>query len=110
MSAGYRQGGVPRVLRTSIDTTGREVPVGRAINDPKVGVYKFTSQYLQITNTDANACRIYFLEEDFSEDEHYIELAASGGVWEGPAELVRFWAKSQVGASVLQIVAFQRLG
>ena len=92
------RGGIPRVFRASIPTTGRP-------HDPK-----FTSKFLQISNEGANVLRVYFTKEDFDADANYIALAATIGFYEGPAEVQTVWFRAVAGATDVVAIFYQRRG
>ena len=108
MSVMTVRGGVPRIQRVTVNSTGRRFTPNGGHTDPSVGRYNFTTEYIQIRNVGANPVNVFFLEEDFSNDVNYIAIAASGS-WEGPAELNAYWMKSASGTTV-EVVAFQRRG
>ena len=79
------RGGIPRVQRLTVDTTGAAVAPPFPVN------------YIQIRNLGAEVVRISFTTEDFAaapSEPNYRTLAATASpedaasVWEGPAEMV----------------------
>lgn len=92
------RGGIPRVFRATIDASGRA-------HDPR-----FTSKYLQVSNEGGTVLRIYFTEEDFTADANYLELAATTGFFEGPAEVQKVWFRAVVGPTNVVAVFYQRRG
>ena len=109
MSVVQTRGGIPYVLRDTIDDTGRKVRL------------PFHIAYLKIRNkgTEGNV-RIYFTEADYIADERYVEVPNASalspyGEWEGPVETTagdheHLWVKSDVGDNAIELVAFQRRG
>ena len=96
------RGGVPRVFRASIDTTGRKHR------------FSFTSKWLKL-RVAINPCRVYFTKEDFDADEGYVVVPvpsaqAPHGEWEGPVEADEIWLRGDGGSSDVELVAFQRRG
>jgi hypothetical protein len=108
MNAVQLRGGVPSVLRESVDVTGR------AYNFP------FPIWHLKMRNGGANVVRCYFTAEDFVADANYVVLPVASatfpyGEWEGPVEADKFcefsiWLKAIGGSSAVEIVGFQRRG
>lgn len=97
------RGGIPRVVRATIDTTGRKVKL------------PFFTGYVVARNKGANVIRMYFLEQDFDDDANYVELpvaaaTAPHGEWVGPAEADDLWFRGVVGSSDLELTVFQRRG
>lgn len=92
------RGGVPDVFRATIDTTGRDH-----------GIASFT-HFLQISNEGANDLRVYFTQEDFANDDKYIELDAVIGFYEGPAEVGRVWFKAVGGNTDVFAIFYARRG
>jgi hypothetical protein len=103
------RGGVPYVLRRSVDGTGGKV------------VLPFLTSYLKVRNKGSGGIvRLYFTEADFDANENYIELPVATailpyGEWEGPVETVtgereHLWLKSAAGSNEIELVAFQRRG
>lgn len=106
MSLMQGRGGIPRVIRATIDATGRAVTLPVNCN------------FIQL-RTSTNACRLYFLEEDFVADANYIEVpiaaAATPWGWSGPAEVDhstqnQVWIKGVGGNAAIELTAYQRRG
>lgn len=94
------RGGVPRVFRATITTSGYGTPGHR---------FPMVSKYVQIRNSGSNVLRIYFLEEDYTADANYVSIA-NATYWEGPAELERIWLRSVTGDTDIEIVSYCRRG
>jgi hypothetical protein len=88
------------VFRATITTSGYGTPGHR---------FPAVSKHVQIRNSGANVLRVYFLEEDYTADANYLEVAATS-FWEGPAELERIWLRSVTGDAAIEIVSFCRRG
>lgn len=103
MSVLSTRGGVPRVLRLSVDSTGRRYPL------------PFLTNYILVRNS-VSTCRMYFKEVDFTGDVNYVALPLPDpqtphGEWQGPVEAKELWFKSDaVGGSQVELVVFQRIG
>lgn len=101
-------GGIPHVTRASFDTTGRRVKL------------PFFTTYMIARNKGANVARLYFTEDDFTNNVNYVELPISAatepyGEWRGPVETAHekyadVFIKGIVGATAIELVAFQRRG
>ena len=96
------RGGVPRVQRLTIDTTGREVPL------------PFYSLHVKI-RVLTNPCQLYFTPESFGGGADYVLIPIPAaetpyGEWEGPVEAQSLWLKGVGGNSTVELVAFQRRG
>ena len=101
-------GGVPLVQRASFDTTGRKVILRSFIH------------YLVVRNKGANVGRLYFTEEDWTNDVNYVEIPVAAaaepyGEWRGPVETAHdkysdLYIKGVVGAADIEVVGFQRRG
>lgn len=108
MSVVTVRGGVPYVLRDTIDGTGRIVTLPTLIN------------HLKVRNKGAGIVRLYFTKADYTADANYIEIPVSAaatpyGEWEGPVETAtgdheNLWVKSATGSNAIELVAFQRRG
>lgn len=108
MSVVQTRGGVPYVLRASIDGTGRPVRL------------PFHISYVKVRNKGAAIVKLYFTQADFSADANYVEIplaaaATPHGEWDGPVETTAgdhdsLWLKSSAGATNIELVAFQRRG
>lgn len=108
MSVVQTRGGIPYVLRDTIDDTGRKVRL------------PFHISYLKIRNKGAGIVRLYFTLVDYTADANYVEIpivAATTpyGEWEGPVETASgdhesIWLKSASGSVAIELVAFQRRG
>lgn len=108
------RGGIPRIRRYTATTTGHKT------NPPGV------TKHVQISNDGANALRVYFTKADFDADaafgatDGFIQLAASTGFYEGPAEigsgsqsnpdLNGLWLRGVVGDATGQILWYLRRG
>jgi hypothetical protein len=101
-------GGIPHVARDSFDTTGREVKL------------PFFVLYLIARNQGANPARLYFTEEDYTNDANYVLLPVPSaiypyGEWRGPVETTQgkyqhVFIKGVGGATTVELVGFQRRG
>jgi hypothetical protein len=108
MSAVQLRGGVPYVERTSVPTAGRYY------------IAPFATFWMKFRNKGANIVRLYFTEENFTDDVNYVELPVASatypyGEWEGPVEVDTFiehkvWMKAMTAAVDVEWVAFQRRG
>ena len=103
MSIAQIRGGIPNPYSSAVSTTGHQ------------HVFPFNSFYLVARNLGANVIRLYFTEADFTNDENYISLQVSSqstphGEWKGPVEAKECWVRSELGASTVEIVSFQRRG
>ncbi len=104
MSVLQTRGGIPRVFRDSIDTTGRDHSL------------PFTSSFVIARNRGTtDIVRMYFLEDDFDNDENYVELtipsaATPYGEWSGPVEAQKLWFRAAAGSEPVEVVVFQRRG
>lgn len=108
MSVVQARGGVPYVLRATIDGTGRKVRL------------PFYISHLKVRNKGAGIVRLYFTEADFDADVNYVEAPVAAattpyGEWEGPVETTAgehdgLWVKSASGSNAIELVAFQRRG
>lgn len=103
------RGGIPYVLRDAAVAVG-----GRKIRLP------FLIHYLVIRNKGAAVARLYFTEEDFTDDANYVEIPVASAVypygeWSGPVETASgpnsdLWMRGVGGNASLELVAFQRRG
>jgi len=96
------RGGVPRVRRETVDTTGRGYRL------------PFWCKYLIIRAT-SNPCRMYFTEDDWTNDVNYVLVpvaaaATPHGEWQGPVEAQEVWLRGEGGSSNVELVVFQRRG
>ena len=108
MSVVQIRGGVPHVVRDTIDTTGRMVH------------FPFYLFHLQIRNKGANVVRMYFTQLDYTNDVNYVEVPVASptypyGEFEGPVETTAgdhedIWLKSITGSSAIELVGYQRRG
>lgn len=101
MSILETRGGSPHIFRDTIDTTGRSHFI------------KSVSKWICI-RVATNPCRIYFTEDDYTNDENYIEVPIAStstpyGQWSGPIETNEIWLKGIGGNSVVEFVAIKRL-
>jgi hypothetical protein len=98
------RGGIPHVLRATIDDTGQKHRL------------PFMCNWLAVRVPTGDPCRIYFFEKDFDADENYVIAPAQAaetpyGEWSGPAEVYEVWLKCDVAAtSTIELVAYQRRG
>lgn len=101
MSILEARGGIPRVLRATIDnTTGRKWRLPTNI------------KYL-IVRVSSNPCKLYFTEEDWLADSNYVLIPVAAattpyGEWQGPVEAENLWFKGSGGSSNIEAVGFQR--
>ncbi len=104
---GSANGGIPHVVRTSFDTTGRPIKL------------PFPIQYLVVRNKSAFVGRIYFTEDSFTNGINYVEVPVASailpyGEWRGPVETVpaseynTLYLQGVGGSADLELVAFQR--
>ena len=95
MSVQTVRGGVMRIRRETVDSTGRQYN------------FPFTTNWVQVRNEgDTNAVRIFATQEDFDADANFIQVDADM-MWEGPQETKGVLLKSPSGTDVV-IVGFQR--
>jgi len=104
MSVLQTRGGFPVIFNATVTTSGRE-------HSPRV-----QTSYVQVYTT-TNPVRVYFTEDDFTNDEHYIEVpiaaAANPWGWEGPVELGwegKIWFKGLGGDAGVTAIFYQRRG
>lgn len=97
------RGGIPRVRRETVDTTGRAYPF-----DPPG-----TSKWVRLRNLSAAALevvRVYFTQADFDANtDGYMELRA-GDIIREPLEAERLWLRSQSGTPTVEITVLHRRG
>jgi len=108
MSVVQTRGGIPYVLRDTIDSTGRKVRL------------PFHIAHLKVRNQGAAPVRLYFTLADYTADENYVIVPIAAAVtpygeWEGPVETSAgdhesLWVKSASGTNAIELVAFQRRG
>lgn len=108
MSAMEIRGGLPFAFRSTIDTTGSTVTIP--------GVTK----HLQVSNEGGNPLRVYFTKADFDANANFIELAATIGFFEGPAEIGVnpgggegrdfLYLRAAAATTVASVVAYLRRG
>ncbi len=101
MSVVQIRGGVPRVIRETIDTTGRFYR------------FPFTTMHVTIRNRGGAQLQIYLTEEDFLNDVNFISLPATSASypdssWDGPAELCGVWMKTAAATVIAEVIAYQR--
>lgn len=101
MSIAENRGGRVHVFRAIITTTGRKHE------------FRFDSKYLQI-RVATSPCKIYFKEEDFTNDENYVEVPISStstpyGEFQGPVETDAIWLRGVGGSSTIELVVYKRL-
>lgn len=104
MSVLQARGGIPRVFRATIGTSGQKHS------------FPFQTFYIVARNVgSSNALRIFFTEDDFDNDANYVTLPVPAtenpnGEWQGPVEAKEIWVKGVGGDGDLELVAFQRRG
>lgn len=86
------RGGIPDIFRATITSTGR------------YHKFKGTSKYLKVV-TDETGVKLYFSEEDWTNDENYI---GPHNEWEGPVEASEVWLRGDGADSEVELVAFLR--
>lgn len=101
-------GGIPHVVRDVFTTTGRRV------NLP------FFTLYLIVRNKGSEIGRLYFTEDDYTNDANYVEIPVAAatdphGEWQGPVETAHdkhadIWVKGATASATIELVAFQRRG
>lgn len=106
MSVMESRGGIPHVLRATIDNTG-----GRFHRFP------FTSKFL-IVRSSTNPCKLFFSEAEFDKDgaseasDHVLVPVPAAntphGEWAGPVEAQGVWLRGSGGSATIELVAFQR--
>lgn len=102
MSVLQTRGGVPHLIKATVDTTGR--------------YYRFpfvTSGILVRVTTDA--LRIFFSQEDFDGGVNFFQVdpvsaAYPYGQFEAPIEAKGLWLKAATTTAVIDLLAFQRRG
>lgn len=102
------RGGIPHVIRASFDTTGRRVK------------FPFFTLYLIVRNKGSAVARLYFTEEDYTNDVNYVEIPVAAatdphGEWQGPVETASgdreaVYIKGITSTADIELVAFQRRG
>jgi hypothetical protein len=62
--------------------------------------------------TANRAIKIYFTEDDYTNDVNYVSIPVSSLYWEAPAEINEVWlvADAAAGAASVELIAFQRRG
>jgi hypothetical protein len=78
------------------------------------------TKFVQVSNQGANILRLYFTKEDFTLDQNYLDLAATVGFYEGPAEIGvnpggpqgrdSLWFRSAAGVTTAVVVWYGRRG
>lgn len=75
--------------------------------------YKAPCNYLQV-KVVTNNCRLYFTEDDATNDENYILVIPASAEephgFEGPVEGIEIWLKAETGTSAVELVSYQRRG
>jgi hypothetical protein len=66
--------------------------------------------YVQIFNTGAQALEIYTEQEKFDADTDGRTIAATNGVYEGPAEVVALWLKAASSTTNITVIWYARRG
>ena len=108
MSVVQTRGGVPYVLRDTIDATGRKVRL------------PFHIAHLKVRNQGGAPVQLYFTEADYLGGVNFVLVPIAAAVtpygeWEGPVETTAgdresLWVKSTAGSNAIELVAFQRRG
>jgi len=108
MSLMTMRGGIPRVWRGAIDSTGRKRQ------------FSFYCNYLQVRlpgSPSNEPCKMYFTEDDFDNDENYVTIQLSSsdtpyGEFQGPVEISEAWFRCATsgGTSNIELVIYQRRG
>lgn len=103
------RGGQPFVQRvTGATTTGAQLmPPG-------------PTSFVQVSNDGAEALRLFFSLQDYTDQVNYIELPATTGFWDGPAEIAAspgtasgrdaIWYRSAAATTDFQVVFYVRRG
>lgn len=99
-------GGVPYVIRETVDTTGHKI------------VLPFFTSYMIVRNRGANAGKLFFSLDDYTNGVRFIDLpvpaaATPYGEWQGPVKTAHdkysdIYAAGVGGDTTLEIVVFQR--
>lgn len=89
-------GGVARIKRLTIDTTGRLVPFVQTTMSIRLKV-------------ESGTLRIYFKEADFDANDHYLELSA-GETLSEPIEDTGMWMIGIGGDAVVQLLTVLKKG
>ena len=87
------RGGFPFIVRGTIDSVGRRIPLLSA------------TCYL-IIEAEVNPVKVYFSEADYTAGVRYW----SGSEFHGPAEVEAIWVCGDGGDANVQVVAFHRRG
>jgi hypothetical protein len=131
MSVVEWRGGFPVVFVGSAATSGEVtdsrggvIPAGTPI---RLGAHQIqqeedgrrgpiTSKWMRIANHDgANDLRVYFSQDHFDDDSHYLTLDSEVGLgmhtlFEGPVEAREVWVRGVGAAATFEITAFHRRG
>jgi hypothetical protein len=104
MSVMQTRGGVPHLIKASVDTTGRFFR------------FPFTSAYVLIRVTGQDL-RIFFSEDDFNEalGTNYFTVGQESttnphGEFAAPMEARGLWMKGAADSAVMEMLVFQRRG
>lgn len=99
MSVMTGRGGVPHVWRAT-------VTVGGVVHQLHARCF-----YLQL-KTVTNPVKLYFTQEDFDNDEHYIAVAIASATephgFAGPVTADRVWLKGNGGSAAVELVSYDR--
>lgn len=94
------RGGVPRVRSYTIDTTGDRYNIEPPMVTKHLRLSNLSSDPLEIV-------RVYFREDDYDNDEHYVSLLP-GVPFSEPVELTHLWLKAESGTPVVEVIGFAR--
>jgi len=112
------RGGAPVIRRftaansNAITTTGQEVDIrmrdvtGFGARGP------FVTKWVQISNEGSNVLRVYFTLVDFNanDTDGFIDLPATTGFYEGPAETTAIWLRGVGGSTDVVLIGYARRG
>ncbi len=123
------RGGLPVVFTGTVDINGditdpRSIVIASPIvlgsharqgrSDGRLG--PVTSKWLCVVNHDTtDDLRLYFTQDHFDEDVHYVTLDSQAGVaahtvFKGPAEIRKLWVRAVTNTVTFEVVAFVRRG
>jgi len=122
------RGGFPVVFNGTVDTSGEitdarggVIPAGTPL---RLGAHQvqlqedgrkgpITSKWLRISDDDNMDLRVYFSQDHFDDDVHFVTLEGGNGergVFQGPAEVKEVWLRGVGGDVDFSLTAFHRRG
>ncbi len=90
------RGGFPVVSNPSITATGRKIP------------FKGVSMNIAL-NTSTQAVRLYFTEDDFTNDVNFWTVGATSSL-DKPIESNALWIRSPGGTAAIELMILHRKG